>query len=351
MRRSSRARREALARKTKRLNLRQTGHLPMNNFQESPKLSRKSRSSMRAVTGRKTRAMPAFKSYEELDALDEAPFALDKPLQIEGRGAISPQELDQIVDENRSLKQLHQIISFLGSFSRLDELIPEIVDLGLKLTGLSRGVLATVEGEEGEHCRLKMLRGWKRAEQTSPNFQLTKKMITLSAKDERPYFITDLNAQKASRNRSKQPTIQTIIALPLQDNGDTFGVLVFADETNRGEFNRSERELLTNYARHASLLFSKLNTDATAARRNKDMERSHRALKGRLDAACQRIRELKSPETKGGLLKDAKTRFYKNYLAALVKKNRGSFTRAAEEAGISRDELIALLQKYRVLKR
>jgi transcriptional regulator with GAF, ATPase, and Fis domain len=292
---------------------------------------------------------PRMGSLEDLDALEEPPFALTPvAAKPDGRGTISPQEVDQIVDENRNLKQLHQIVSFLGSFSNLNELSPEIVDLGLKITGLNRGLLAVVEGQENEHCRMKILKGWKRNEQSSPNYDLAKRMITLAAKDDRPYFITDLNAQKSSRSRSHMPTIQAIIALPLRDKNKIFGILVFADEQNRSEFSHSERELLTKYADHAAMIYSKLSNDSGAV--NRDLERSHKALQSRLDTACQRIRELQQNSSPKGPLEVAEKRFYKSYLSGLVQRNRGSFTRAAEEAGIQREILIELVQKYKILK-
>jgi hypothetical protein len=350
-RRTSRVRRDVLSRNTKRFALRNSARNQKTNFNsEASGIVRQSRST-RGLTDRVTRGIPSIKSFNELDANDQAPFAMASAgLQVSAGASISPQELDQIVDENRVLKQLHQLINFLGSFNTLNELVPEIVDLGIKLTGLTRGVLATVEGDEGEHCRLKMLRGWKHGEQNSPNFSLVKKMITLSAKDERPYFIANLNAQRASRNRTSRPTIQTIIALPLKDQGKTFGVLVFADESDRGDFNRSEKELLTNYAQHAAIIYSKLANEGSVAKKTKDLERSHKALQTRLGEACTRIRELQQTGSGGGLLSNAKKAFYKNYLTSLIRKNRGSFTKAAQEAGISRSDLLILIQKHKVLK-
>ena len=261
-----------------------------------------------------------------------------KSFQVESESdehaLISASELDRILSENRSLKQLHEIINFLGSSRSIAELRPEIVELGMQLTGLGRGLF--IEGFESSEPspRVRVRRGWASGEERSLNFKLLRRLLRqLIAKDQ-AYFGSNLRQDGRYAAYGSDFDLDTIIVLPLRVGGRRLGVLAFADDGPRQPMTDGRKSTLLSFAEHA----------AAAHERLLKLERSQQS-----SALSEAATPAHAPPPRD--LRGAREAFYRAFLSTTLKRNKGSLTRTAAEARISRDKLIELLEFYGLIQR
>jgi len=261
---------------------------------------------------------------------------------------ISSDELERIVDENRSLRRLHEIIAFLGSSASLDELLPEIVDLGMKLSGLNRGLLAITHDDGYD---LRVCRGWLRSERQGVGFKLCQRFLGEALARGRPIFKCDLQEDIRIRSQRRQVDLSTLVVLPLKVDGQLVGALLLAGEAEREEFDSNEQQLYKTFAQHAALSLQRRSDEASRQNESDRTEASRVDLERRLNDAEDQLGELGEAISNGSSLRSAKEAFYRAYLESSLQRNQGSLTKTAREARISRRDLVKLLERYKILPR
>lgn len=260
---------------------------------------------------------------------------------MEEKPFLSSAEMEAVVSENRSLKQLQQIIRFLNSSESMDDLLAEIVDLGLKLSSLNNGVLAIMNGRQ-KGFKIRHLRGWLKRDQKTEDFSVIQSFVTLITTDRKPYYAPNMSALGGRPSK-----IGALVALPLKVHDQVFGCLVLSDEQGRADFQKRERDLLTSFADHAALAYRRLLVDEQCQREKVKLKRSLKTMKCKMERVSQRLQAQSSPD---GPLKEAKQRFYSEYLKSVLKKHQGRLSAAAKEARVSKQQFMKLLKRYGVLE-
>src|SRR5581483_9497815 len=130
-------------------------------------------------------------------------------------------EVERLRQENRNLKRLQEIVHFLGNATELDALVPEIVGLGVSISGLSRGLLALLgsKSASGERAfTVRVVRGITREERSSPEVRVLRKILARTLEERRPFFEADAKLLADSLDDAERRTLHhgEVVALPLE---------------------------------------------------------------------------------------------------------------------------------------
>lgn len=235
----------------------------------------------------------------------------------------------------------------------MEELLPEIVDLGVQLTELSRGVLAT----ESDPCdpgpyTVRLIRGWLAQDRRSVNFELVQHLLQKVLTDGEPYFNSDLQGERSTRRLGARMTLTTAVVLPLRYQKRVIGALALVHDEEREPFVSGEKELLVSYAEHAALALARLKGLVSGSRFEAvSAELVADDVREDLVKLRRELRRYKSKwqKTLRGPLREARDRFTREYLKASLRRLEGDLNAVAEEAGVQRKELIKLLHAYKLL--
>jgi GAF domain-containing protein len=282
---------------------------------------------------------------------------------------------DNTLEEGRNLKRLHEVIHFLGSANEIATLIPEVLDLALSVSSLSRGLLALAdprkktlpkEDETERTYSVRLIRGLTREERKSPEVRVLRRFLSQALESRQPAFEPDIRHAPCADEEpgSERLALGAAVVLPLEAGGKLLGALLLDDPGRSEPFRPAEVDLLKAYARHAALAVSRC-LRARESERKRDRAIAERDELARKLAVKEReVEELKARSSSASLnvARDrdrldelferpygrAKRSFLRRYLRDAVEKNHGDLERAARATGLSVAKLARLLALHEV---
>ncbi len=181
-------------------------------------------------------------------------------------------------DEQARLAALYEVSRALGSSLNLNEVLNQVMDAVIQLTGAERGFLMLVD-PEGGNLDLQAARNFERKNLEREDMQYSQSVIeTVISSGE---GVVTTNAQTDARFAEQQSvmmySLRSILCVPLQRRGEIRGVIYVDNRIRSGVFDRNDLEMLQALAAPATIAIENArlytHTDAALAQRVEELER------------------------------------------------------------------------------
>ncbi|MCK4470663.1 MAG: GAF domain-containing protein, partial [Anaerolineae bacterium] len=164
------------------------------------------------------------------------------------------QELAALALERGELAALYGISQAIGSSLDLAEVLNEVMDQIIRLTGAERAFLMLVDPETGE-LEFRAARNMDRETITASSFEISRSIVKQVATSGEPIVTT--NAQMDPRFKAQESVIgynlRSILCAPLRAHGRVTGVIYADNRIRAGLFSDRDRDLLTTFAGQAAV--------------------------------------------------------------------------------------------------
>ncbi|MGD8553818.1 MAG: GAF domain-containing protein [Anaerolineales bacterium] len=194
-------------------------------------------------------------------------------------------------EEHSRLAALYEVSRALGSSLDLDEVLNQVMDAVVQLTGAQRGFLMLIDPTT-EELDLRAARNFERKSLDREDMQVSRTVIR-EVLEGRSGVVTT-NAQRDPRFASKRSVIhyalRSILCVPLLVRGEAIGVVYVDNKVKEGIFKERDLEMLDAFAGQASAAIDNARlytqTDSALAERIIELEtlqRIDRELNSGLD--------------------------------------------------------------------
>ncbi len=276
-------------------------------------------------------------------------------------------ELEELREEVHALRRLHEVIHFLGGAPDREALEAEVLDLGLRVSGLSRGLLALRVRSDDDAPRFKVeqARGFDDEARSAAETKVLRKILGHVL--ERRETILEGAILEAGGilgfAKGADLALGAVAALPLEVGGTVLGGLILDDPERRVPFSQAEQRLLRSFARHAGQALARIEERARLGRKVGRLQRRAERLEAERDAARARLdrrqapgsppaEERRGPDPLDLLLsapfRDAKASFVERYLRDALRRAGGDVRIAAQATGLPLSRLLGLMQHLEV---
>ena len=164
------------------------------------------------------------------------------------------QELTTQAPEREELAALYDIGRAIGSSLDLAEVLNEVMDQIIRLTGAERSFLMLVDPETGE-LEFRAARNMDRETIASSSFEISRSIVNRVATSGQPIVTT--NAQMDPRFKAQESVIgynlRSILCVPLRYRGRVTGVIYADNRILTSLFSDRDRDLLTAFAGQAAV--------------------------------------------------------------------------------------------------
>jgi len=162
------------------------------------------------------------------------------------------QELTTQASERDELAALYDISHVIGSSLNLTEVLNEVMDQIIRLTGAERSFLMLVDPDTGE-LEFRAARNMDR--ETIASSSISRSIVNQVATDGQPIVTT--NAQMDPRFKAQESVIgynlRSILCVPLRYHGEVRGVIYADNRILTGLFSDRDRDLLAAFAGQAAV--------------------------------------------------------------------------------------------------
>jgi signal transduction histidine kinase len=156
-------------------------------------------------------------------------------------------------DQNRRLAALYQVSRALGSSLQLDEVLNQVMDSIIALTGAERGFLMLFD--EDKALQVMAARNMERESLNEEEFEISRSVIRLVA-DTGEQVVTT-NASTDPRFSSKVSVVthqlRSIQCVPLRTRGNIIGAIYVDNRIRTGVFDEADLEMLSAFATQAAI--------------------------------------------------------------------------------------------------
>ena len=164
------------------------------------------------------------------------------------------QELAALALDRGELAALYGISQAIGSSLNLTEVLNEVMDQIIRLTGAERAFLMLVAPETGE-LEFRAARNMDRETIAASSFEISRSIVKQVATSSEPIVTT--NAQMDPRFKAQESVIgynlRSILCAPLRVRGRVTGVIYADNRILTGLFSDRDRDLLTTFAGQAAV--------------------------------------------------------------------------------------------------
>lgn len=156
-------------------------------------------------------------------------------------------------EQQRRLAALYEVSRVIGSSLDLNEVLTQVMDAIIQLTGAERGFLMLI-GEDGE-LEVKAARNMARETLDEDEFAISRSVIRTVAETGQPVLTT--NAITDPRFSGKASVVahnlRSIQCVPLRARGEIIGVIYVDNRIRAGAFSADDLELLAAFATQAAM--------------------------------------------------------------------------------------------------
>ena len=164
------------------------------------------------------------------------------------------QELTAQESERDELNALYGISRVIGSSLDLSEVLNQVMDQIIRLTGAERSFLMLVDPETGE-LEYRAARNMDRETIASSSFEISRSIVSQVARSSEPIVTT--NAQMDPRFKAQESVIgynlRSILCVPLRYRGRVTGVVYADNRIITSLFSDNDRDLLATFAGQAAI--------------------------------------------------------------------------------------------------
>jgi adenylate cyclase len=180
--------------------------------------------------------------------------SLDNLRVLKKRFDILTRTITASQQELRSLRALAETTALINSAQSTDEVLNQVIDTVVALTGAERGYIMLKNDETGE-LEFRVARGMDQ-ETLSGDGMIVSKTIVNNVADTGEALLSD-NASQDERYQGQQSIVnfqlRSILAVPLKVRDEVIGVVYCDNRFLQGLFKQSELEVLTAFANQATV--------------------------------------------------------------------------------------------------
>lgn len=226
---------------------------------------------------------------EELES--EVSSTLGREQLTRARQCLAELALDLKRGEEQShLATLYKVSQILGTSLDLDEVLAQVMDAVIRLTGAERGFLVLIE--EGEGWKLRAARNFVQETLSPKDMEVSRTII--DAVLEKGEGVVTTDAQTDPRFSGTESVVfyalRSIMCAPLLARGQVIGAIYVDNRTQAGLFTRRDLEMLNTLAVQAAMVIENARlytrTDRALTQRVEELEtlaQVDRQLNTRLD--------------------------------------------------------------------
>ncbi len=179
--------------------------------------------------------------------------------------------------EQARLAALYHVSSVLGSSLQLAEVLNQVMDAVIQLTGAERGFLILGDGAGGE-LRLQAARNLEGKTLEQDDMQISRTLVQQVLRTGQGVVTT--NAQSDARFSNQQSVmlyaLRSILCVPLRARGQVTGAIYVDNKIKAGVFNDQDLEMMAAFAAQAAVAIENARlytqTDAALAERVAELE-------------------------------------------------------------------------------
>ena len=179
--------------------------------------------------------------------------------------------------EPARLAALYHVSTVLGSSLQLNEVLNQVMDAVIQLTGAERGFLILIDGPGGE-LRLQAARNLEGRSLEQDDMQISRTLVQQVLGTGKGVVTT--NAQSDARFSSQQSVmlyaLRSILCVPLRARGQVSGAIYVDNKIKAGVFNDQDLEMMAAFASQAAVAIENARlytqTDAALAERVAELE-------------------------------------------------------------------------------
>ncbi|MGH6914584.1 MAG: GAF domain-containing protein, partial [Geminicoccales bacterium] len=165
---------------------------------------------------------------------------------------------DHAAADMAGLKRLHRFSERLMTSRSVDELLEQLLDDLIELTGAARGVVLLVDPNEGEHSppRVRAARNVRKEAIEDSTGAISDSIVRQVIDSRRPIIVSDaLNDTTFGKSESVIALqLSSVMCVPLLNQGEVIGALYVGNDEVKHLFDRQQLDLLTIFAGQASLI-------------------------------------------------------------------------------------------------
>lgn len=174
--------------------------------------------------------------------------------QLEGSLTELMIDLTAQVREHQQLAALAKSAEVINSTLDLTEVLSQVMDMIISLTGAERSFLMLLDDETGE-LEFRVARNLDRKTIGGSSFNISRTIVNAVASEGEPVVTT--NAQADPRFRAQESVVsyslRSILCVPLMVRDKVTGVIYADNRIKTGLFTESDRDLLSTFANQAAV--------------------------------------------------------------------------------------------------
>jgi signal transduction histidine kinase len=213
-----------------------------------------------------------------VDSLAAAGDSLHPDLLLRLQGQLKALEVAGLHNgEQARLAALYHVSSVLGSSLQLAEVLNQVMDAVIQLTGAERGFLILSDGPGGD-LRLQAARNLEGKSLDQEDMQISRTLVQQVLQSGQGVVTT--NAQRDARFSNQQSVmtyaLRSILCVPLRAHGQVTGAIYVDNKIKAGVFNDRDLEMMAAFAIQAAVAIENARlytqTDAALAERVAELE-------------------------------------------------------------------------------
>jgi GAF domain-containing protein len=156
-------------------------------------------------------------------------------------------------DDQARLAALYRVSRVLGTSLDLDEVLAQVLDAVIELTGAERGLLVMIENETGD-WKLRLARNINPEKLNNWEQEVSSTIINMVLKEQRGVVTSD--AQSDSRFSTSQSVffnvLRSMMCAPLLARGRTIGAIYVDSRIQVGIFDQEDLDMMDTFATQAA---------------------------------------------------------------------------------------------------
>jgi GAF domain-containing protein len=239
----------------------------ITEFSSSLDQLRQQATELQAVLGRTLKALTQHGVQLNVD-LD----AMAREVQRE-LGTVQ-RKSNRVIEQLEKQRELVRTLALITSSLELDQVLAEVMDTVIQLTGAERAYLM-LRSKNSEDLQIRAARNWDRETLSEDDAVFSRTIVNAALEQMEPVVAT--NAQGDARFQEMKSVVQhglrSIICIPLTLHGRVVGVLYADNRIEQGIFSQDDIPLLTAFGTQAAIAienarqFGQVKTDLQETRR------------------------------------------------------------------------------------
>ncbi len=217
-----------------------------------------------------TRTLQALKQHGVQLSVDLESMVRGVQQEIESTQKRSRRVIQQLGQQ----KELVRTVALITSSLELDQVLAEVMDTVIHLTGSERAYLM-LRNKDTEELTIRAARNWDRETMSDDDVFFSRSIVNAALEQMEPIITT--NAQGDARFQAMKSVVQhglrSILCIPLSLHGRVVGVLYADNRIEQGIFSNDDIPLLTAFGTQAAIaienarMFGQVKNDLREAQR------------------------------------------------------------------------------------